>query len=125
MPWQVVPEVPRLAEGDVQVWWASPGDVAPWMRELFDDVERRRHDQLRRQEDRDRFVVGCALLKRAAAAQTGAGAEAIRLVRARARTAGGRTGSRGCRGRGWSCRCRTPASAWWRPSPAVRRSAWT
>jgi 4'-phosphopantetheinyl transferase len=81
VPWQAVSHVPRLDEGDVHVWWASPGDVAPWMCELLDDVERRRHEALRRPADRDRFMVGCALLKRTAAAQTDQDARTIRLVR--------------------------------------------
>lgn len=52
------------------------------MRELLDDAERERHDRLRRQADRDRFVVGCSLLKSAAAAELNTSAGAIRLVRA-------------------------------------------
>lgn len=81
MPWQSVTQVPQLADSAVQVWWADPKDAAPWMHDLLDDVERHRRDRLSRPPDQARFVVGCALLKRAAAAQLAVDARDVTLVR--------------------------------------------
>lgn len=43
------------------VYWARPRDARPRHRELFTDAERGRADAYRREVDRDRFAVGCAL----------------------------------------------------------------
>ena len=73
--------MPELKAGTVQVWWAGPGDARPGHLDLLDADELDRHGALRRAEDRDRFVVGCALTKLAAAAQLGINPAAVRLRR--------------------------------------------
>jgi len=72
---------PTLVGGDVHVWWAGPGDAAPSMHRLLDEPERDRLDRLRRPADRDRFLVGCALLKHVVANQLGGSPVAVRLSR--------------------------------------------
>ena len=59
------------AEGTVDVWWARRQDAAPRHAELLDETERRRWAAYRREPDRERFLVGCALAKTALAACTG------------------------------------------------------
>lgn len=84
VPWLTVGRAPVLVSGVVHVWWAAPEAVAPLLgdlHDLLDDSERDRLDRLRRPADRDRFVVGCALLKHAAAAQLDTAPSAVRLVR--------------------------------------------
>lgn len=81
VPWQTMTEVPKLVEGAVHVWWAAPSHAAPWMRELLDKAEWDRHTRYRRPADQDRFLVGCTLLKRAAAAQLDIDASTVRLIR--------------------------------------------
>jgi 4'-phosphopantetheinyl transferase len=51
------------------------------MYELLDGTERDRHSRYLRAVDKDRFLVGCTLLKRAAAAQLGTDARTVTLVR--------------------------------------------
>jgi 4'-phosphopantetheinyl transferase len=51
------------------VWWARRQDASPHLEALLDDTERGRHDAYRREEDRQRFLVGCALAKTVIAAQ--------------------------------------------------------
>jgi 4'-phosphopantetheinyl transferase len=55
----------------VYLWWARRQDSSPRLEALLDDVERGRWTAYRRPEDRDRFLVGCALTKAAVAARTG------------------------------------------------------
>jgi 4'-phosphopantetheinyl transferase len=55
----------------VYLWWARRQDSSPRLEALLDDVERGRWVAYRRQEDRDRFLVGCALTKAAVGARTG------------------------------------------------------
>jgi 4'-phosphopantetheinyl transferase len=55
----------------VQVWWAHRQDSSPRLEALLSDVERGRWLGYRRQEDRERFLVGNALAKCAVAARTG------------------------------------------------------
>jgi 4'-phosphopantetheinyl transferase len=74
-------ELPPLAAGDVQVWWAERRAVRGWHHHLLDRVERGRHDALRRQPDRDRFVVGCAVLRLVAAAHLRMPPEAVPVQR--------------------------------------------
>jgi 4'-phosphopantetheinyl transferase len=57
-----------LSDGVVQVWWAERGAVRGWHRGLLDRSERQRVGALCRQADRDRFVVGCAVLRLVAGA---------------------------------------------------------
>lgn len=65
-------QVPReLRDGTAQVWWARVQDASPDHAALLDEAERRRWAAYRRGEDRDRFLVGCALAKTVIAACTG------------------------------------------------------
>ena len=59
------------AEMTADVWWARRQDAAPHHAELLDETERRRWAAYRREPDRERFLVGCALAKTALAACTG------------------------------------------------------
>lgn len=59
--------MPSLADGEIDVWHATPGQVDDRHRGLLSPVERERHDALLRQQDRDRFATGAALLRLAAA----------------------------------------------------------
>jgi 4'-phosphopantetheinyl transferase len=70
---------PSTSEADV--WWAARADAAPQLEALLDDVERERRDAYHRQEDRDRFLVGCALEKVALGRYLGRPPETIRLTR--------------------------------------------
>jgi len=66
------PPVPRIpAEGTADVWWARQADASPQLAGLLDPVERERWAGYRRDADRARFVVGCALAKTVIAACTG------------------------------------------------------
>lgn len=53
--------VPTLADDDCQVWWARPADAHPRLATLLNPVEHTRAAAYKRQIDRDRFIVGCAL----------------------------------------------------------------
>jgi 4'-phosphopantetheinyl transferase len=63
------------------VWWARRQDASPHLEALLDDTERGRHQGYRREEDRQRFLVGCALAKTAVAARLGGPAADVRLDR--------------------------------------------
>jgi 4'-phosphopantetheinyl transferase len=65
----------------VYVWWARRQDAAPRLEAVLDEVERGRWGAYRRAEDRDRFLVGCALTKIAVADRTGMLAAAVVLDR--------------------------------------------
>jgi 4'-phosphopantetheinyl transferase len=54
-----------------QVWWARPQDANPALAGLLDDVERGRWTAYRRDQDRQRFLVGCSLAKTVVARLTG------------------------------------------------------
>jgi 4'-phosphopantetheinyl transferase len=58
---QAVPRTP--AEGTADVWWARRQDASARLASLLDPIERERYAGYRRDADRDRFVVGCALAK--------------------------------------------------------------
>jgi 4'-phosphopantetheinyl transferase len=60
-----------LAEGTADVWWARRQDASPRHAELLDETERRRWAAYRREADRERFLVGCALAKTGIATYTG------------------------------------------------------
>ena len=63
---------PGTAEdGTAGVWWARRQDAAPGLAGLLDDAERQRWSAYRREADRERFLVGCALAKTVVAACTG------------------------------------------------------
>lgn len=64
-----------------QVWWARRGDAAPDLAALLDDTERQRWHAYRREEDRQRFLVGCALAKAVAASHEGGRPRDIELDR--------------------------------------------
>jgi 4'-phosphopantetheinyl transferase len=59
------------ADGTAGVWWARRQDAAPRLASLLDDAERERRAAYRREADRERFLVGCALAKTVVAACTG------------------------------------------------------
>jgi 4'-phosphopantetheinyl transferase len=58
-------------DGTADVWWARRQDAADRLAGLLDETERRRWAAYRRQEDRDRFLTGCALAKAALARYIG------------------------------------------------------
>src|SRR5829696_7510041 len=60
--------IPALAPDQCHVWWARPGDAHARLRALLDAPERERLRTMRREIDRDRFTVGCALVRLALAA---------------------------------------------------------
>lgn len=55
--------VMRLDNGTVHIWWADLADMRPDLARLLDPTERQRQAAFRRQQDRDRFALGCALVK--------------------------------------------------------------
>jgi 4'-phosphopantetheinyl transferase len=59
------------AEATAEVWWARRQDAAPRLAALLDPAERQRFAAYRREADRERFLVGCALAKAVVAARTG------------------------------------------------------
>ena len=67
-------ELPVLGlppDGTADVWWARRPDAADRHIALLDETERRRWAAYRRDEDRERFLTGCALAKTALARYTG------------------------------------------------------
>jgi len=58
-------------EGTAEVWWARRQDASPRLSGLMDQAERERWAAYRRDEDRERFLVGCGLAKTVIAACTG------------------------------------------------------
>jgi len=61
------------------VWWARRQDAGPGLAGLLDETERQRWAGYRRDQDRERFVVGCALAK-AVAAGAGYGEHPARIA---------------------------------------------
>ena len=61
----------RPGEGTAHVWWARRQDASAPLAGLLDRDERRRWAAYLREEDRERFLVGCALAKTVIAAGTG------------------------------------------------------
>jgi 4'-phosphopantetheinyl transferase len=59
---------PALIPGHCHVWWSRPGDADARLGTLLDATERERLRTLRREIDRNRFTVGCALVRLALAA---------------------------------------------------------
>ena len=57
--------------GTAHVWWARRQDASPRLAGVLDQAEQRRWAAYRRDADRDRFLVGCALAKTVIAACTG------------------------------------------------------
>ena len=60
-----------LPDGTADVWWARRQDASGRLAGLLDETERRRWTAYRREEDRERFLTGCALAKTALARYTG------------------------------------------------------
>jgi 4'-phosphopantetheinyl transferase len=60
-----------IQDGAADVWWARRADAAPQHAGLLDETERARWAAYRREADRERFLVGCALAKTAIATYTG------------------------------------------------------
>jgi 4'-phosphopantetheinyl transferase len=60
-----------LPDGTADLWWARRQDASDRLAGLLDETERRRWAAYRRPEDRERFLVGCALAKAALARHTG------------------------------------------------------
>jgi 4'-phosphopantetheinyl transferase len=58
-------------DGTADVWWARRQDASGRLAGLLDETERRRWTAYRREEDRERFLTGCALAKTALARYTG------------------------------------------------------
>ncbi|SEC96221.1 4'-phosphopantetheinyl transferase superfamily protein [Streptomyces sp. TLI_105] len=65
------PAVPVLGPADCHIWWADPATVTDDCLDLLDETEQSRLPQLRRTEDRQRFIAGRALLRTAAAGYLG------------------------------------------------------
>jgi 4'-phosphopantetheinyl transferase len=61
----------RPGEATADVWWARRQDASGPLAGLLDQDEQRRWAAYRREEDRERFLVGCALAKSVVAACTG------------------------------------------------------
>src|SRR5260370_16767591 len=59
-----------LPDGPAHVWWARRQDASARHPELLDETERQRWAAYRRDEDRERFLAGCALAKTALAGDT-------------------------------------------------------
>ena len=73
------------ATGTADVWWARRQDACARHAALLDEVEQRRWAAYRRDEDRERFLVGCALAKTVLAGYTGRPPDGIRFDRVCAR----------------------------------------
>ena len=70
-----------VADGTAGVWWGRRQDAAPRLAGLLDDAERERWTAYRREVDRERFLVGCALAKTVVAACTGQRPEQVSFDR--------------------------------------------
>ncbi len=68
-------------DGTADVWWARRQDASARHAGLLDDTERRRWAAYRREEDRERFLVGCALAKAVLAGYSGQRPAAVRFDR--------------------------------------------
>jgi 4'-phosphopantetheinyl transferase len=64
-----------------EVWWAARADAEPGLEALLDHIERERWLAYQSDDDRDRFLVGCALAKAVLAHYVRASPETIRLKR--------------------------------------------
>jgi 4'-phosphopantetheinyl transferase len=80
---QAVPD--PLPDGTADVWWARRADASDRLAGLLDEAEQRRWAAYRRFEDRERFLVGCALAKAALARYTGRSPSDVRFDRTCAR----------------------------------------
>jgi 4'-phosphopantetheinyl transferase len=80
-PGEASAAVPPPAAGTAHVWWARRQDAAPSLERLLDEAELGRLAAYRRQEDRDRFLAGCALAKTALGGYLGREPGSVRLDR--------------------------------------------
>ena len=64
-------ELSGLDDGTADVWWARRQDASARLAGLLDATERQRWAAYRREEDRERFLVGCALAKTVLAGYSG------------------------------------------------------
>jgi 4'-phosphopantetheinyl transferase len=71
-----------LDPGTADVWWARRQDASARLAELLDETEQGRRAAYRRAEDRERFVVGCALAKTVLARYSGQRPADVRFDRA-------------------------------------------
>lgn len=69
------------ATATADVWWARRQDAAARHARLLDHVEQGRYAAYRRDEDQDRFLVGCALAKTVLAGYAGGDPASIRFDR--------------------------------------------
>lgn len=65
------PAVPLLGPADCHIWWADPTTVTDACLALLDGAEQERIPQLRKEEDRRRFIAGRALLRTTAGGYLG------------------------------------------------------
>jgi 4'-phosphopantetheinyl transferase len=65
----------------VSVWWATPADVRPRLKDLLDPAEQSRLAAYHRAEDADRFLVGAALLRLLAGQRLGRPAADVSIQR--------------------------------------------
>jgi 4'-phosphopantetheinyl transferase len=68
-------------DGTADIWWARRQDASARHPELLDETEHQRWAAYRREEDRERFLVGCALAKTALARYTGQDPAEVRFDR--------------------------------------------
>jgi 4'-phosphopantetheinyl transferase len=71
-----------LDPGTADVWWAHRQDASARLAELLDETEQGRRAAYRRAEDRERFVVGCALANTVLARYSGRRPADVRFDRA-------------------------------------------
>lgn len=91
-----------MRDGVVRVWWAEVRDLGAADHDLLDATERARLVRLKREEDRDRFVLGAALVRRLVADMEGVEAASVALDRACPRC-GAQHGPVSAPGRRWRC----------------------
>jgi len=70
-----------LTEGTADVWWARRQDASDRHAGLLDETEQQRWAAYRRDEDRERFLAGCALAKTVLAGYTGQSPADVRFDR--------------------------------------------
>jgi len=81
-------EAADLTNGVAEVWWAQRQDASSRHAGVLDETERLRWAAYRRAEDRDRFLVGCALAKTVIAGYSGRRPHDVRFDRACRRCGG-------------------------------------
>ena len=86
----------------VHVWWATTDDLTAADAELLDDAEHARRTRLQRAADRDRFVLGAALVRCLVAHLDGTDPDRVALDRTCARC-GEQHGPVATPGRPWQC----------------------